>query len=313
MQKSAFLHGFGCHNASLALRDHVLELAVVERGIEPAAREQLAVRALLDDIAVAHDEDAVGIADGAQAVRDDKARAAAHEVVHRLLNELLGAGVDRAGRLVEDEDGSVGEHGARDGQQLLLPLGDVRRLLVELHLVTAGRRADEGVGARGLRRRDDLGVGRVGAAVADVFHDRALEEPRVLQHHAEGTPQITARIVAHVAPVDEDGAGVHIVKAHEQLDHGGLAGAGRADDGDSPARRHVAAPVVDDRLREIVAEAHVAERHVAADVVRRSGQRGVGRLLRLLEEGKHALAAAMVCSWVLICASCVIGCVKLDM
>ena len=56
------------------LRDHVLELAVVERGIEPAAREQFAVRALLDDVAVAHDEDTVGIADGAQAVRDDKAR-----------------------------------------------------------------------------------------------------------------------------------------------------------------------------------------------------------------------------------------------
>ena len=46
---------------------------------------------------------------------------------------------------------------------------------------------------------------------------------------------------------------------------------------------------MDDRLRGIVAEAHVAERHVAADMVRRSGQRGVGRLLRLLEEGKHAL------------------------
>ena len=68
------------------------------------------MRALLDDAAVAHDEDAVGIADGAQAVRDDKARAAAHEVIHRLLNELLGAGVDRAGRLIEDEDGGVGQH-----------------------------------------------------------------------------------------------------------------------------------------------------------------------------------------------------------
>ena len=89
------------------LRDHVLELAVVERGIEPAAREQFAVRALLDDVAVAHDEDTVGIADGAQAVRDDKARAAAHEVIHRLLDELLGAGVDRAGRLIENENGGV--------------------------------------------------------------------------------------------------------------------------------------------------------------------------------------------------------------
>ncbi len=140
-----------------------------------------------------------------------------------------------------------------------------------------------------LRGRDDLGVRRLGAAVADVFHDGALKEPRVLQHHAEGAPQVAARIVAHVAPVDEDGAGVHIVKAHEQLDHRGLAGAGRADDGDGLARRHVAAPVVDDRLLGIVAEAHVPERHVAADMVRRGWQGRVGRLLGLGKEGEHAL------------------------
>ena len=42
---------------------------------------------------------------------------------------------------------------------------------------------------------------------------------------------------------------------------------------------------MDDRLRGIVAEAHVPERHVAADVLRRGGQRGVGRLFRLVEEG----------------------------
>ena len=105
--------------SSLASCDHVLKLAVIERRVKPAAREQLRVRALLDDAAAAHDQNAVGIADGAQAVRDDKARAPAHEVIHRLLNELLGAGVDRAGRLVEDEDGGVRQHGARNGQQLL--------------------------------------------------------------------------------------------------------------------------------------------------------------------------------------------------
>lgn len=69
-----------------------------------------------------------------------------------------------------------------------------------------------------------------------------------------------------------------------------LPGAGRADDGNGPACRHVAAPVMDDRLRGIVAEAHVPERHVAADVLRRGGQRGIGRLFRLVEEGEHALS-----------------------
>ena len=38
--------------------------------------------------------------------------------------------------------------------------------------------------------------------------------------------------IADVVAVDQDGAAVDVVEAHQQLDHGGLAGAGRADDGD---------------------------------------------------------------------------------
>ena len=53
MQKSAFLHGFGCHNASLALRDHVLELAVVQVGVEAALGEQLGHPQLAELLALA--------------------------------------------------------------------------------------------------------------------------------------------------------------------------------------------------------------------------------------------------------------------
>ena len=49
---------------------HLGELAVVERGVEPAAREQLGVLALLDDAACVHDDDTVGdIGDQADVMR----------------------------------------------------------------------------------------------------------------------------------------------------------------------------------------------------------------------------------------------------
>ena len=51
------------------------------------------MRALLHDVAVAQHQDDVGVADGGEAVRDDEARAAAHELVHGVLDELLGARV----------------------------------------------------------------------------------------------------------------------------------------------------------------------------------------------------------------------------
>ena len=50
---------------------------------------------------------------------------------HRLLDEHLGAGVDRAGGLVEDQDRRIGEERAGDREQLLLARADVAALVVD--------------------------------------------------------------------------------------------------------------------------------------------------------------------------------------
>ena len=80
--------------------------------------------AALNHVAVVHDENHVGVADGGEAVRDDEARAPHGQRIHGLLDEFFGAGVDGGGGFVEDEDRSVLHHGAGDGEQLALSLGE---------------------------------------------------------------------------------------------------------------------------------------------------------------------------------------------
>ena len=55
-------------------------------------------------VAVVKDHDAVAFLDGGQAVSDDHRGAAFHHAFDGLLDELLGLGVDRAGRFVKDQD-----------------------------------------------------------------------------------------------------------------------------------------------------------------------------------------------------------------
>ena len=74
----------------------------------------------LHDAAVAHGRDEVGVANGGEAVCHHEARAALHEARERRLHLDLGARVDVARGLVEDEHGSVREHGARDAEELTL-------------------------------------------------------------------------------------------------------------------------------------------------------------------------------------------------
>ena len=56
-------------------------LAVIQAGVESIGGKQLFVRAALDNLAIAHDEDAVRVTDGAQTMRDHKAGAPGHKLI----------------------------------------------------------------------------------------------------------------------------------------------------------------------------------------------------------------------------------------
>jgi hypothetical protein len=53
---------------------------------------------------------------------------------------------------------------------------------------------------------DHLGLGRVGAAIEDVLAHRAVQELRVLLHHADPGAQAVLRDGGDVLPVDQDAA-----------------------------------------------------------------------------------------------------------
>ena len=67
--------------------DGLGELAVVEGSVKSVLRQQLLVLSLFDDVAVAHDQDEVGMPDGREPMRDDEARLVLHQPFHRLLDE----------------------------------------------------------------------------------------------------------------------------------------------------------------------------------------------------------------------------------
>ena len=91
--------------------------------------------AALDDAALLQHHDAVCIADGGQAVRNDKAGAAVHQAVHAALHQRFGAGIDGGGGLVQDQHRGIGHGGAGDGQQLALPLREVADISLSTNIL----------------------------------------------------------------------------------------------------------------------------------------------------------------------------------
>src|SRR4030095_12974875 len=110
-------------SAMIAFSPSSQELQAREAGIEPALRHELGVRALRDDRAALEHHDAVGGLHRGQPVRDGERGAALLARFEPLLHQALGRRVERAGGLVQQQDGTVGEQGARDRQALLLAAG----------------------------------------------------------------------------------------------------------------------------------------------------------------------------------------------
>ena len=103
--------------------------------------QKIGVRAALDHGAFLDDDDAVRLAHGRQPVRDDKARAPAHQHVERLLDDALALGVERAGGLVENQDDRVLQDGPGNGDALALPAGELDAALADHRAVALGNPA----------------------------------------------------------------------------------------------------------------------------------------------------------------------------
>ena len=96
--------------------------------------EDLLDRALLDDLAVLHDHDAVAErAHDLEVVRDEEVGEA--RLVLQLAQQLDDLGlhrqVERRGRLVEEDELGLERDGAGDGEALPLPAGEFVREAVE--------------------------------------------------------------------------------------------------------------------------------------------------------------------------------------
>ena len=88
-----------------------------------------------DDAAALHHRDPVGVAHRREPMRDDQHGAPGHQPLERELHHALALGVERARRLVEQQDRAVGEDRARDREPLPLPAGQPHAALAEIAVV----------------------------------------------------------------------------------------------------------------------------------------------------------------------------------
>ena len=118
--------------------------------------------ALFDDPSVLHHDDHVGVPNRGQAVGDDEAGAVRPEGCHGLLHEDLGAGVNGAGGLIENQQRRGRKKGASDRDELSFTSAEVAGLVVDNRVIALGESVNESVDVRRARRPGGPGQGSGG-------------------------------------------------------------------------------------------------------------------------------------------------------
>ena len=122
---------------------------------------------------------------------------AAEQVPGQLVGGLL---VEVLGRLVEDEDGKIGEQHAREGKPLALTAGQSHAVLADVRVQAGGQALDPFEQPGAAQRRADLLVGGLAAGQPQVLAEGGVEDVRVLGAQPDDPPDAVAVKAGDVGP-----------------------------------------------------------------------------------------------------------------
>lgn len=141
--------------------------------------------ALLHEAAVADDQNLIGMAHGLEAMCNHDNGFIPRQRLDGPLQPVLIFRVHIGCGLVENDDGGVFQHGARNGYTLLFAAGKAGTALADDRIVAVGQRLDEIITAGRLCWRDHLVMRGLRLAELDVVFYGIGKEIHILEYHAD--------------------------------------------------------------------------------------------------------------------------------
>ena len=192
-------------------------------------------------------------------MRNDDGGLALHQAVQRFHDGLFRSSIQTGGWLVQNQDWSVVENRAGDGNALALAAGKRDAALADHRVVALRHLLDELVGIGQFRGANDFPARGIRLAVSDVFPDRRTKQQGFLQHETDLVPQGFQRVFANVSAINFYCSGCGIVETRDQIDESAFSRAGRADDCRDLARFDFEADVFQYLMLAVVTERDVVE------------------------------------------------------
>ena len=131
---------------------------------------------VFDDAAAIEHHDAIEGIQRRQSVRNGDHGTPFEKARQRLLNRLFGFRIEGGSRFIEQHDGCIHQEGARDRQTLPLAARQLHAAFADQSIEALRQAIDELGAARRFDGAEHFLVARLGAAVAQVFQQRTMEQ-----------------------------------------------------------------------------------------------------------------------------------------
>jgi len=236
-RKSPEITKAGCLRllTSLLFRGHVLSPRCPQASKHTTTRDQLIGRAVLNDLALVHDQHQIGTTNGAQAMRDNEGGAAFQQREQRGLRALLGQGIHSAGGFIENQERRDSPRRASEANHLPLPQRQARAMLADLGIKAVRDRRDQVEAIELAQRLDHFFSCRSGLGNLDVVQHRGLEQEVLLRNNAETGMNRVAVQMPNVVTIKPHDSLCGQMELRNQTGQGGLAAAGVTDKRDTGA------------------------------------------------------------------------------
>src|ERR1051325_1404035 len=112
----------------------------------------------------------------------DESSAAVHQFLDRLHDGSFGGGIERGGRLVQEEDRRILQEGPGNPDSLSLANAKVAAPFADRAVITSGQAADKLISLGAPGGLPNFLLGRIWPAVGNVLANRGRKKESVLQH-----------------------------------------------------------------------------------------------------------------------------------
>ena len=176
----------------------------------------------LDDTSLLQDHDTVTVAYCGKSVGDHEGCPAFHQLIHTILYQFFGTGINGTGGFVQDQDRRICNSCTGDGEKLSLALAQVCTVSTEKGVITLWKPADKTVSVGKFCCGDDLFICGIQFSVADVFHNGCREQVGILKNDAHGTAKIVFFDLGDIDAVVTDLTFLNVVKTVQKVGDGGF-------------------------------------------------------------------------------------------